>query len=145
MFFSWYGSVGNGESCNPLLVCRQVAYLPFLCTYPNSNLHIAHLFHLVYRLLILACVNEKQKQHKTWQHHIATAISCDPAPLNEALWGKHQNLDFWFIAMNTIFYTFWCKNDYSMIFLSIVTACWTLWYVWKHSKPLCRSTGSQRL
>ncbi len=53
--------------------------------------------------------------------------NCDPAPLNEALWGEYQNYwEKYFIAINTIFYTFWCKIDYSAIFLSKVTKCWTL-------------------
>ena len=51
---------------------------------------------------------------------------CDPAPLNEALWGEYQNLVLYFIAINKNFYTFWCKNYYSTIFLSKVTTCWTL-------------------
>ena len=46
---------------------------------------------------------------------------CDPAPLNEVLWGEYQNSEKYFIARNTIFYTFWscwCKYYYSMIFPS---------------------------
>ncbi len=50
---------------------------------------------------------------------------CDPAPLNEALWGDYQNQEWQFIAINTIFCTFWCINDYSTTFLSKVTVCWT--------------------
>ena len=44
---------------------------------------------------------------------------------NEALWREYQNWENYFIAISTIFYTFWCKNDYSTIFLSNVTVCWT--------------------
>ena len=50
---------------------------------------------------------------------------CDPAPLNEALWGKYQKWERYCITISTIFYTFWCKNDYSVIFLSKVTEHWT--------------------
>ena len=53
-------------------------------------------------------------------------VKCEPGPLNEALWGEYQNWEKYFIAINTIFYTFWCKNDYSAIFLSKVMKCWTL-------------------
>ncbi len=51
---------------------------------------------------------------------------CDQAPLNEALWGEYQNWEKYLIVINTIFDTFWCKNDYSVTFLSKVTKCWTL-------------------
>ncbi len=60
-----------------------------------------------------------------WQLKIDHRTICDPAPLNEALWGDYQNQEWWFIAINTIFCTFWCKNGYSTTFLSKVTVCWT--------------------
>ena len=37
---------------------------------------------------------------------------CEPVPLNEALWGEYQNWEKYFIAINTFFFTFWCKNDW---------------------------------
>ena len=56
-------------------------------------------------------------------HSVIMVISylCDPAPLNGALWGGN----LWERYTNVIS-TFWCKNDYSAIFLSKVTNCWTL-------------------
>ena len=40
-------------------------------------------------------------------------------------WGEYQKWERHFIEISTTFYTFWCKNDYSTIFLSKVTKCWT--------------------
>ncbi len=33
-----------------------------------------------------------------------------PAPLHEALWGEYRNWQKYFIAIYTIFHTFWCKK-----------------------------------
>ncbi len=51
---------------------------------------------------------------------------CDPASTNEVLEGSIKIEKKSSIAINTIFNTFWGKNDYSVIFLSKVTKCWTL-------------------
>ncbi len=62
-------------------------------------------------------------EYKTQPSHVAASCSiCDPVPLNKPLWGEYQK---YFIAINTIVYTFWCKYDYSVIFLSKVAKCWT--------------------
>ena len=70
---------------------------------------------------------------------------CDPALLNEALWGECQNWEKYFIVINTIFYTFWCKNEYSVIYfyqkLRNVEHCHVRYY----SKQLYRDLGCQRL
>ena len=72
------------------------------------------------------------------------ADKCDPAPLNEALWGDYQNWEKYFNAINTIFYTFWYKNDYYVTLLSKVMTVEHC-YVRYHSKQLYRDMGCQRL
>ncbi len=59
-------------------------------------------------------------------------------------WGSLRGISKkYFITMNTICYTFWCKNDYSAIFLSKVTKCLILAYNIECSKQLYRDMVSQ--
>ena len=52
-----------------------------------------------------------------------------PSATKWGFWGECQNWEKYFIAINSIFYTFWCKIDYSTTILSNVTVCWTLQYI----------------
>ncbi len=72
------------------------------------------------RMLSFCSVYLLMSMHsRNWTRVLSYSITiCDSAPLKEALWGVCQNWENYLIAINTIFYTLWCKNDYSVTFLS---------------------------
>ena len=103
-----------------------------------------------YILVLIDVISLSQILSKCWVADFQYCIYwniihiCDPAPLNEALWGSMQIEIYNSLQYTNLFAHFNSKNItllYSYQKLQHVEHR----YVWQHSKQFCRDVGSQRL